>query len=218
MDNDEKEFGVVWSSAELEIAQTGYVFETFEEAAECGRKGLKWFKTEGTLEATVEIDEVVGTQVDWTADSAEKPLGFWVDTREGNSNVWFDINGVRDDEKQRVENEVLAEDTSGHSFPPPDESEPETRKLVVYFGGWCEIAVDDVELCDPITMEVKTVADWLNSKGNIKGLVLDNFMDVYQNATEEELSELEFHVEDEDGEKIGEDDSDGETLGIEDAE
>lgn len=72
-------FGIVWSSREEEIAQTGYVYNTVEEAAIVGRKGLKWF-----IEKIGELQDEVGTQVDWTCDDAEaNPIGFYVDNEDG---------------------------------------------------------------------------------------------------------------------------------------
>ena len=87
---EDRKYGVVWSSQEHELAQTGYVFDTIELAAAAGRKGLLWFKeSQGQ-----EIREAVGTQVDWTTDSDQEPTGFYVDSDDERFSIlWHDPSG-----------------------------------------------------------------------------------------------------------------------------
>lgn len=72
------------------------------------------------------------------------------------------------------------------------------KKLVVMFSGWLEIDVNDVELDnidgdEPIT---KTAAGWLEERGNIDGLILTDFSEVYKNATDGAFEDIDLSVED----------------------
>ena len=73
-------YGVVWSNNETEIAQTGYQFDTPEQAEEIGRKGIEWFRKKWDQICPLEsLSKFIGVKVDWTAEEHEVATGFYVD-------------------------------------------------------------------------------------------------------------------------------------------
>lgn len=91
-DSQPSKFGVVWSNSTVEIAQTGYEFDTKEQAEAVGLKGVEWFQRKlDRVVPFITIDVYVGTQVDWTADESEIPTGFYVDHGDdGIAPVWHE--------------------------------------------------------------------------------------------------------------------------------
>jgi len=74
-------------------------------------------------------------------------------------------------------------------------------KLVCLFSGWIECN-SEVMLLDPITDEVKTLAEWWEDRGNINGLMLNSFDDAKDNATDYDFSDVDLSVEDDYGDKM----------------
>lgn len=62
--------------------------------------------------------------------------------------------------------------------------------LVCEFNGWLEIDSTKVRLLDCETDEVKTAQEWLDTRGNIQNLIIEDFGLVYNNATDGEDEQI----------------------------